>query len=501
MSIIGNAGYNVVYDQQFDPTGHTNENSLAKARLSKPDQINTMLTFIQGKDSEKFPLTFLTEGQKGNIRKIEVSDVEYTYDLISKLDKADTVVSSNYTSTSRAGQYGSPIQVVFKTNWLKKQHIIVNSSGNRCRVAQQPRVTTGGWLYVLTLERQSADEYVDYSELSSNAKWAMEGAGVVSQSLSYGNESNVVTPGKVKNQISVIRKSYHIAGNLANKVVEISLPTKGNKATNYWMPFEEWQHEMTWKAACEEHLWFSNYNRDANGQITTIDEESGLPVPMCAGVVEQIPNVDTYTTLTEAKLDSTVLSVMYGRQDEWSPTEVVLYTGIGGAREFDAAMKAKGAESGQIVGDKYVTGSGNNLVYGGYFKAYTTQEGLTIKTAPLRLLDSGARAKVAKKHIKTGLPATSYEMYFVDQSTYDGVPNVRMVTEKGRSLVRGVEQGMAEYKGMSMSEFAGYKGNSKVLNLATDQDKTSMHYLATKGIQINRNNHCFRLSLDPAFTH
>ncbi len=499
MSIIGNSGFNVVYDQQFDPKGHTNENSLAHARLTQPDHINSVLTFLQGRDDDALPLTFLTEGQNKGIRSIEVSDVEYTYDVISKMDKADEVMSSNYTSTSKPGVAGSKIRVVFKTNWLKKQHTVVNRNGDRCRVVAQPEVTTGGYLYTLELVGGTASSYVDYSTLTTGAKWAHEGPGTVSESLSYGNESSVVTPGKVKNQISILRKSYHIGGNISNKVVEVNLPTGGGKAAKLWMPFEEWQHETSWKKACEEHLWFSTYNRDANGQIRNIDEETGLPVPHGMGLVAQIPNVDTYSELTVSKLDNTVLSVMYGRQDEWKPTEVVLYTGIGGAREFDNAMKSKASSDGiQILGDKYVSGSGHNLVYGGYYNAYKTKEGLTVIVKLLGILDHGGRAKVAPVHPSTGLPATSYEMYFVDQTTYDGVPNLRMVTQKGRSLIRGMEQGMSLYKG---NNFNSYKGNSDVLNLSTGQDKTSVHFLSTKGIQLNRNQHCFKLSLDDAFVN
>ena len=64
------------------------------------------------------------------------------------------------------------------------------------------------------------------------------------------------------------------------------------------MPFEEYQHDIQFKQACEENLWWSKYNRDANGVITTVDDETGLPIPMGAGINDQIPNSDTYGELT-----------------------------------------------------------------------------------------------------------------------------------------------------------------------------------------------------------
>jgi len=483
----------LVFGQNFDSKGHTNENSLAAARLTEPDKINKTLTYLQGKDSDRFPLTFLTEGQTKGNKGIGINDIQYTWDFIEQMDKADGVVSSNYTMTSTPGKSGSEVEVTMKTRWLKHQHTVVAENGTRARIVAMPIKVSNGWLYRFTLKSMNSEDYIAPYLLQTGAKWAMEGPGTVSESLSHGNESNIVTPGKLTNQISVLRKSYHIAGNVGNKVVECYLPKKGGGNSKLWMPFEEYQHEMVWKQHCEEHSWYSEYNRDSKGRITDIDEETGLPIPEGAGLIAQIPNQDTYSYLTAEKLDKTVLSVMYGRNDGIGARDIVLYTGIGGEREFDRALKDKSAGVSQIIGDKFVTGSGSTLMYGGYFNAYKTREGNRIIVKRLGILDHGSRAKVAPKHPETGLPITSYNMYYVDQTVYDGVPNIRMVHQKGRSLIRGVEQGMALKGGTS---FADYGGNATNLNLSTGQDKTSIHFLKTSGIQLNRNSHCFSLEMD-----
>ena len=79
-------------------------------------------------------------------------------------------------------------------------------------------------------------------------------------------------------------------------------------------------------------------------------------------------------------------------------------------------------------------------------------------------------------------------MYFIDMSSYDGIRNVQMISQKGRSLVRGIEQGMTLIKG---SSYGDYNGNA--LQLATDQDKTAVHFLKTLGINIRRNTHCLKM--------
>jgi hypothetical protein len=234
----------------------------------------------------------------------------------------------------------------------------------------------------------------------------------------------------------------------------------------------------------EENLWFSTYNRLANGQIMLKDPDTGLPIPMGAGLVDQIPHEDTYSFLTTSKLKSTVLDVTYGAKD--APTNITLFTGIGGAEEFHNAC-LDGAAGLQIIGDKFVTGSDMNLMLGGYFNRYKTPQGVIITVQLMNLLDHGSRAEIAPKHPITGLPMTSYNMYFVDTSTYDGQRNVVMVTQKGRSYIEGWEKGMAAMKEMGLAP-TNY--------VSTEQDKSAVHKMAARGVALRRNTHCFALTCD-----
>ena len=143
---------------------------------------------------------------------------------------------------------------------------------------------------------------------------------------------------------------------------------------------------------------------------------------------------------------------------------IVLYTGVGGAQEFDEALKDKASQVTQIMGDKFTTGAGRNLRLTGFYTSFEHVDGHVITLAKLPLLDYGSRAENAPKHPITGLPMTSYEMYFVDQSMYDGEQNVRMVTQKGRSMIRRCVAGMSE-------PAMDFTGNNQYI--ATEQDKSS----------------------------
>lgn len=483
------AAAQILYHDKFDSTGFTNENTLARAMLSRPDVINPVITHLAGREDKKFPLTFMTEGQKGGYKTIEVNDVQYEWGTMSRMKNSSKVYSTTYGAGDKPGLGGTPFYVIFEDNWLKVQHTVMSTNGVQARVMERGK-SVGSGRYMLTLELIGAgpSDYCPLSELVAGVSWGMVGGASVSESFSMGNESNVMTPGKMKNQISILRKSYKWGGNLANKTVEIQLPTDGGGSTSYWMPFEEWQHMMQWKQVCEEHYWYSKYNRNADGTITMIDYETGLPIPYGAGIIDQIPNKDTYSKLTYQKIKETVGDVMYGATDT-GKMDVVLYTGKAGMEEFSEAMSNKASGFTQIMGDKFVKGEGRNLYLSGFFTAFEHIDGHVVTVKHLPLLDKGGAADIAPKHPITGRPMTSYEMYFLDQSIYEGTPNVQMVSQRGRSMKRGIIKGMAP-TGMK-ADGSDFAGNDII---STEKDENSVHFLSAKGVCIRRNTHCFKLS-------
>lgn len=474
----------IIYSDKFDGNGFTNENSLANALLTKPDQLNPVITHLAGEESKKFPLTFLTEGQKGGYKTIEVNDIQYEWNTIGRMKMGDKLVSTTYTAGDKPGINFSPFFITFESNWLKTQRMLSSPNGVQARIMERPTQVGTHWLYKVQLNTTDPTDFCSLSELTSGSTWVMTGGAPVSESLSMGNESNVMMPGKMRNQISILRKSYRYGGNIKNKTVALEFNIDGSK-TSYWMPFEEWQHMLEWKQECEEHYWWSKYNRLADGSIALVDYVNGLPIPTGAGVNEQIPNRDTYSILTYNKIKETVGDVMYGATDT-GKMNVILYTGIGGLEEFSSAMSDKASSFTQIIGDKFIKGDDRNLYLTGFFTKFKHIDGHEVEVRHLPLLDYGSRAENSPKHPQTGKPLSSYEMYFVDQSMYDGEPNVQMISQKGRSMVRGT------IKGMSPSNPNEFMGDSTIIS--SEKDENSVHFLSAKGVCIRRNNHCFKLS-------
>lgn len=475
----------IIYRDKFDGNGYTNENSLANALLTRPDKLNPVITHLAGEESKKFPLTFMTEGQKGGYKTIELNDIQYEWDVIGRLKKGDKIVSTTYGAGDKPGLNFTPFYITFENNWLKDQYTVVSPNGIQARIMKRPDQAGTHYVYQFVLITTDPSASVPLSELVAGMVWVMEGGASVSQSFSMGNESNVQMPGKMKNQISILRKSYRWGGNLKNKTVEVEFNIPGSGKTKYWMAFEEWQHMLNWKQDCEEHYWYSTYNRLADGSIPLKDPVSGLPIPIGAGVDNQIPNRDTYSFLTYKKIKETVGDVMYGAVDS-EKMNVTLYTGIGGMEEFSDAIQDKALGFTQIIGDKFVKGDGRNLSLTGFFTSFQHIDGHVINVRHLPLLDYGSRAENSPKHPVSGKPLTSYTMYFIDDSTYDGEPNVQMLTERGRSMLRKMIRGMAP---MGVNETSG---NNEYI--ATEKDEASVHFLSAKGICIRKNTHCFKLT-------
>jgi hypothetical protein len=478
----------IVFKDRFDAKGYTDENSLATALLTKPDTINAVVTHLGGKESEKYPLTFLTEGQVGGASYKEIQDAQYMWDVQRRDKKWDEVVSTTYVLGNTPGINNTRFFITFKSRWLVEQHPIVSKNGVKARIMNAPIQIGSHFQYELQLTSGSPTAFCPLSELTAGSKWAMVGNGLVSESDSVGNRSNIQTPGKMKNQLSFMRKSYRYSGNVANTMVEVSFITEGGKQTMKWMDFEEFKHQMMWRENVEEHCWESEYNRNENGVIMLKDDVTSKPIPIGAGVFQQIPNSDTYGELTYNKLNNIIGDVAYGATDT-EKMQIVMYAGKGFLRDFDEAIKNRALGLTQVSDAKFIKGEGRNLMLTGFFKQFEHVDGHTVIVKWLPLLDFGGRAQASEKHPITGFPLTSHEAIFLDQSSYDGERNIKMITQKGRSMIRGVIKGMAPLNGGSGGGVA-FAGNNF---MATEQDNNSVHFFSAKSINISRNEHCFRL--------
>ena len=445
----------------------TDSNNLSNALLTSPEKISPMITHLGGREDKKFPLTFLTEGL-GNTKSIE--RLEYEYDVNYHFRKTRPLAAQ--ASVTDVGANGQPFVLTFPDKWFIKDYILVSQSGVQARIMSEPTPNGNNWDYTMQLVAPTGS--MPSSDLTAGSLFAQMYAPV-GVDFSRGNASNWQAPARVRHKLTTIRKSYQFSGNAKDYVVEFDLPVKGGQTSRFWMDYEEWQHFLQWKEECEMYYWYGQQSYGDNG-VVQMKDENGQPVQIGPGLFDQIINKDTYSVLTENKLRDVVGDIFFGMTDAQN-MNVTLYTGTGGAREFDRAMKDKLGTLGFTVfsDGRFIQGNGSELTLTGYFKRYEHVDGHTINVVKVPLFDHGAVAQASQRHPVTGLPLESYRMCFVDQSRYDGQPNVQMINKKGREMVKWAVAGSVVPRGMGDSALR-----------ASDIDGASVHFLKTAGICLKR---------------
>lgn len=458
-----------IYEQPWTDTGKVTEKDFSQLYLSKPDKIGPSITFLMGKDNLNMNiLQNMTDAVK-NTQGID--GLDYEYDVMETLDK--TIALAEDVNLDKAGVGFTSFQLKFRDRYFARDYTIFSPNKYRLRVTRDPWQEGSLWIYeVQQMGVTSPTTYVPASELKAGTNFA-RGYAVVSNFESVGNESNITAPAKIRGNISVIRKSFKWSGNIPNKMMTVEF--MGNKM--FW-PFQQWQIERQWQEEVENILWYGKSNRADDGTFNQKDD-NGNQIIEGDGLFEQIGNKDTYGVLSYNKLN-TVISDMYMGMKDAQRKRIKLMTGIGGAIFFDQAMKSGALGTGftQIAGDKFIQGEGHKLRLTGYFSEYEHIEGFTISVHVVDLFDFGNIARNTPLHPTTKKPLESHRMVFLDDSYYEGAPNIMGLYEKGRQFSRTAVLGVGPVP----------PGFPDTPNRASDKDTASIHYMKSCGVVLRRYN-------------
>lgn len=474
---------------KYEDRGYSNEESISYLQLQKPVEINSFLTYNYGMDDDRFPLTFMTEGQ-GKSGSVDITTVQWTWPTMGRMKFTDFVTYFN-TANTKPGLGGAEFEVHFSTHWFIEQYGLIAPDGKtQVRVQKDLGESPYGYGYLLKLTSPNPNAFVDPEMLAKGKYWSLS-APTVSESYSKGNRSNSMGPGKMTSQLEFQRYSKEIAGNLANVITEYEFKNAQGGTSKLWINEEMRQFHLQMRVMNEERLWLAEYNRNANGEIALKDRDNGKPIPHTSGMLEicRESNYDTYGEyLTLSKLERTVGDVLE-RDTDSGKMNIVLMAGKGFLQDFDNAMKMDAKENGFLtpLGDKEIQGTGDNLEYGAYFRKYKTVEGHTITAKHCSFFDKGTIAEAAKQngmiHPRSGLPITSHQAAFIDFSTYEGQRNVRIVRQKGQIYKAKVLKGMTD-----VPASWGVPDNNFI---STEIDMSRYEIKSSLGLQVNNSTKMF----------
>jgi hypothetical protein len=455
------------------------------------DQFATHLAFSSSTfGSKNFPMLLNTLGS-GNVKTIPAGHYEYKYPILGKPKKSSVISRTLHVTGDRPGAGRQSFTIAFEDNHMNNQSTIVkNWKGKRLslRVQGEPRKNSAfnDYEYTVSLWEADAASWCPVEVLAQGTEWA-ESIAKVPQEDSYGVTSKSYLPGRATNMLSLVRHGMKFKGNVNNVVMVYKIKADGKTFTT----FAEWDMflaDLEYKEKCEYDLWFSKYGKDANGEVYMIDENTSLPVTSGAGIDEQIPNSDTYSYLTYNKLFNLIRDVTFNVTD--TIANIQIYTGTGGMDAVDLMLKnelkgfsmvAQGA-----LNDKLVEGTGFNMVFGAFFKSLRHIDGHMITFIKHPMFDRGIEG-TASEITASGLPASSYDMYFIDNSLYDTkegrVNNIMYVQEEGR------EYTTYKVAGATNAKHIGITSELR----SSDRDRSEVHGVKSQGIQIMKPQTCFKL--------
>jgi hypothetical protein len=129
-----------LYEDTFNSSSMTDENSLAAALLTQPDVLSPVITHLSGQEDKRFPISYLTEGM-GATKYI--NDIEYDYPVMGRMNKALEQLST----THLAGANHTRIKLVFAERWFVRQYIIEAPDGTQLRIMDDPTPVANGYEY------------------------------------------------------------------------------------------------------------------------------------------------------------------------------------------------------------------------------------------------------------------------------------------------------------------------------------------------------------------
>ncbi len=488
----------IIRNQTFDTSKYIDENFLYSNKLVDIPTISKHITYLYGRDNDMFPLSFLTEGQ-GNVTKktFKSKDTQYTWGVMGHMTFINKVVRISNPAMTEPGRAFTYFKAIFETDIFPKNFGAVSPDHKHLVfITGEPnRLGDKEFEYEFQIVGANNEEAVGLGNFAAGSAWVMS-TPTVPMSKSTGNRTNRTLPGKMTNQLSLHRHTLNIAGNAANKATIYEFKKKGGGTTNLWIPEEMNQFDFQRRVLDEDNHWYSVYNRDSNGNITTIDRDTKQPVPRGAGVKQFIQSANNHQYYTRMTLDllEGMINKIHSNRTDGGVAEVVIYGGAGAKREFQRAIKdvAVNSQYYNELGAQEIQDLGLSMKFGKYFTAFKTIDGKVITFVEMGLFNKGPRAQQDTANGRTvdGFPVESYNMVFLDHGIdmESGEPNVQMVKEEGRELLTGVYKGLTPLPPEWGSVYSDL--------LSTDRDEASYEMMYSSGIAIKNATTSFWFELD-----
>ena len=462
---------------------------ISAASQQNPYQVATVLSYVFGtKDSGYNTSLDMLTGGLGNVMTIDQPRWERTLRLDA--DRPVTPRAARWngaaiTSDSTPGLGNTPIQLWLEDNWFGPTAILeFDDKEYQVRVAGAPYQDGNLWVYTCFVADGQPSSYIPADLLTPGCQVSRL-ASAVEEYSEEGDILNYSTHFKMRNYLTTIRINYDITGSAYSTVMAIALQDpKTGKKSYLWADYQEWKAMREWYKRCERMLVYMKNNVNKDGSCN-LKGTNGRPVFIGAGLLEQIApsNRRYYTELTAELLEDFLFDLSYNVLGT-NERKFVALTGEMGMREFDRILKEKVVNM-NLIDTVFVTGSGDNLTFGGQFKTFKMTNGIELTLKYFPLYDDLMYNR--KLHPVTKKPLESYRMTFLDLGRRDGEANIVKVVRKDREFVTWTTGGAVLPSGYGKS-INTLRSNGK--------DGYTVYFLGEMGIMLRDPRACGELIME-----
>lgn len=412
-------------------------NKISAASQQNPYQVSTVLSYVFGtKDAGYSTSLDMLTGGLGNVLTIDQPSFEWN--VMVDTDRAVTIRDAKWngqsiTDTTTAGLGNTPITLYLEDDWFTTGTILeFDNREFQVRVANPPYQDGSLWVYTVFMADGNPASYVP-AEYLKPGKQVSRLASAYEEYSEEGDILNYNTQFKMRNYLTTIRLNWDITGSAYSTVMAIALKDPATGKTSYlWADYQEWLGLREWYKRMERMLVYMKTNVNKDGSCN-LKGTNGRPVYIGSGLLEQIApsNRRYYTKLTAELLEDFLFDLSYNCLGT-NERKFVALTGEMGLREFDRILKEK-VSTMNLMDTVFVTGSGDNLTFGGQFKTYKMTNGIELTLKYFPLYDDATYNR--DLHPVTLKPKESYRMTFLDLGRRDGEANVVKVVRKDREFV------------------------------------------------------------------
>lgn len=464
-------------------------NKISNASQQKPFEISTIMSYVFGTKDDGYSTSIdMLTGGLGNVLTIDKPDFEWG--VMIDQDRAVTIRDAKWngasvSASSTAGLGNTPITLWLEDNWFGPGATLeLDNKEFQLRVADAPYQDGNLYVYTCFIANGNPMSYIPYEYLKPGSQVSR----LASAYEEYSEEADILnynTHFKMRNYLTTVRLSYDITGSAYSTVMAVALKDPKTGKTSYlWAPFQEWTAMREWYKRVERSLVYNKSNVNKDGTCN-LKGKNGRPVFIGAGLLEQVApsNKRFYTTLTAELLEDFLADLSYNVLGT-NERKFIALTGEMGMREFDRVLKEKMANL-NLMDTVFVTGSGDNLSFGGQFKTYKMSNGIELTLKYFPLYDNLTYNR--QLHPVTLKPLESYRMTFLDLGRRDGEANIVKVVRKDREFVNWCTAGSVTPDGYAHSNTT-VRSNAK--------DGYSVHFLGEMGIMVRDPRACGELICD-----